>query len=51
MKFKNMKVRENSENIQRKKNKTQVSNRFFNNNTGYKKTRLKLRSIAQSIFH
>lgn len=40
-----MKVRENSESLQRKKNKTQINNRFFNNNIGYKKTRLKPRSI------
>lgn len=37
MKFKNMKVRENSESLQRKNNKTQINNIFFNNNTGYKR--------------
>lgn len=41
----NIKVRENSKSLQRKKNKNQMNSRLFINNIGYKKTSLKSRSI------
>lgn len=48
IKFKNMKVRENSKYLQRKKSKI---NRFFNSNTGCKKTSIyNVESIYSQVF-